>query len=100
AKMPSLKIEVIDLIKIVNDTINIFINEKAEIILETDYQEALIEADKNQLSRMFINFIRNSIQANANRIVIKLKEKKIFLRSELKTMALVFLKKYKIKFLM
>ena len=75
AKMPSLKIEVIDLIKIVNDTINIFINEKAEIILETDYQEALIEADKNQLSRMFINFIRNSIQANANRIVIKIDRK-------------------------
>ncbi|MFN3694138.1 MAG: ATP-binding protein, partial [Ignavibacterium sp.] len=75
AKMPSLKIEVIDLIKIVNDTINIFINEKAEIILETDYQEALIEADKNQLSRMFINFIRNSIQANANKIVIKIERK-------------------------
>ncbi|MEP0860808.1 MAG: HAMP domain-containing protein [Ignavibacterium sp.] len=75
AKMPSLKIEVVDLIKVVNDTINIFINEKAKIILETDYQEALIEADKNQLSRMFINFIRNSIQANADKIIININSK-------------------------
>ncbi|AFH49893.1 Signal transduction histidine kinase [Ignavibacterium album JCM 16511] len=75
AKMPSLKIEVIDLIKVVNDTINIFINEKVKIILDTDIQEALIEADSNQLSRMFINFIRNSIQANANKILIKIERK-------------------------
>lgn len=75
AKMPSLKIEVIDLVKIINDTINIFINEKAKIILETNYQEALIEADANQLSRMFINFIRNSIQASAKKIIISVNRK-------------------------
>ncbi|MGQ9643949.1 MAG: ATP-binding protein [Ignavibacterium sp.] len=69
AKMPSLKIEVVDLIKILNETINIFINEKIKIITKTNLNEALIEADANQLSRMFINFIRNSIQANASKII-------------------------------
>ncbi|WP_337872666.1 HAMP domain-containing sensor histidine kinase [Ignavibacterium sp.] len=68
AKMPSLKIEVVDLIKIINETINIFINEKVIISIQTNLSEALIEADKNHLSRMFINFIRNSIQANARKI--------------------------------
>lgn len=71
AKMPSLKIEVVDLIKIISSTINIFINEKVKINLESDLSTALIEADANQLSRMLINFIRNSIQANANKIVLK-----------------------------
>lgn len=75
AKMPSLKMEVIDVIKIVNDTINIFTNEKAEIILETYVNEALVEADSNQLSRMFINFVRNSIQASASKIIIKIEKK-------------------------
>ena len=69
AKMPSLKIEVVDLIKILNETINIFINEKIKIITQTNLTEALTEADANQLSRMFINFIRNSIQANAGKII-------------------------------
>jgi signal transduction histidine kinase len=67
--MPSLKIEVVDLIRIINETINIFINEKVKIILRTNLNEALVEADANQLSRMLINFIRNSIQANANNII-------------------------------
>jgi nitrogen fixation/metabolism regulation signal transduction histidine kinase len=69
AKMPSLKIEVVDLIRIINETTNIFINEKVKIILRTNLNEALVEADANQLSRMLINFIRNSIQANANNII-------------------------------
>lgn len=68
AKMPSLKIEVVDLIRIINETINIFINEKVKIALQTNLTEALVEADANHLSRMFINFIRNSIQANAKKI--------------------------------
>ncbi|MBI5661402.1 MAG: HAMP domain-containing protein [Ignavibacterium album] len=73
AKMPSLKIEVVDLIKEINNTINIFINERVKISLDTELNEALIEADANQLSRMFINFIRNSIQANASKIIINVK---------------------------
>lgn len=74
AKMPSLKIEVVDLIKVINNTINIFINEKAKITLVTDLNEAMIESDSNQLSRMFINFIRNSIQAGASKIIITVKK--------------------------
>ncbi len=74
AKMPSLKVEVLDLIKVINNTINIFINENVNITLDSKLNEALIEADANQLSRMFINFIRNSIQANANKIIISVRK--------------------------
>lgn len=72
AKMPSLKLEPVDLIEVLNDTINIFINEKIKIGIQTVINKALIESDKSQLRRMFINLIRNSIQANANSINIQL----------------------------
>lgn len=72
AKMPSLKIEVIDLVKVINETITIFINERIKIIFNSELQEAFVEADSNHLSRMLINFIRNSIQANAKQVEIKL----------------------------
>lgn len=72
AKMPSLKLELVDLIEVLNDTINIFINEKIKIRIQTEINKAPIESDKSQLRRMFINLIRNSIQANANSINIQL----------------------------
>lgn len=72
AKMPSLKIEVIDLIKVINDTINIFVNEQIKISFISEFDQAWIEADANNLSRMFINFIRNSIQASAKKIEIRI----------------------------
>lgn len=74
AKMPSLKLEKLDLVSILNDTINLFIDEKAEISLQTDLASAFVEADQGQLRRMIINLIRNSIQAEANLIGIELLE--------------------------
>lgn len=72
AKMPSLKIETIDMLSVLNDTINMFIHEKTEISIKTKLESAIIDSDFNQLRRMFINLIRNSIQANANKILIDL----------------------------
>ena len=72
AKMPSLKIETIDLLAIINDTANMFIHEKTSLQINTALSEAMIEADISQLRRMFINLIRNSMQANATRINVDL----------------------------
>ena len=73
AKMPSLKIETIDMLAILNDTANMFIHEKTSIKITTAVDEAIIDADLSQLRRMFINLIRNSIQADATNISIDIK---------------------------
>ncbi len=74
AKMPSLKIEIIDLIPLLNDTVNLFLHEKTSIKIQTDINKAEIEADDGQLRRLFINLIRNSIQASATSILISISE--------------------------
>ncbi len=70
AKMPSLKIETLDMLSILNDTVNMFIHEKTSIKVNTVLNEAIIHADLSQLRRMFINLIRNSMQADASFITI------------------------------
>jgi len=70
AKMPSINLEKFDLLKLLNELSLIYINEKIKINIISDFDELLIENDKNQLSRIFINLIRNSIQASANSIKI------------------------------
>jgi signal transduction histidine kinase len=72
AKMPSLNIEVVDLCTSINDTVNMFVHEKTSINFSTDLTNAEVEADLSQLRRMFINLIRNSMQADANKISITL----------------------------
>lgn len=74
AKMPSLKIEVVDLVSSLNDTVNMFIHEKTSIIINSKLSKADIEADLSQLRRLFINLIRNSMQADAAKITIDLSE--------------------------
>jgi signal transduction histidine kinase len=73
AKMPSLKIETVNMLSVLNDTTNMYIREKASIKINTVLNEAIIDADVSQLRRMFINLIRNSIQADATIITIDLK---------------------------
>lgn len=72
AKMPSLKLEIIDLVTILSDTINLYQDEKIKIEFSSEINSAVTEADKSHLRRIFINLIRNSIQANANFIMIEL----------------------------
>jgi len=75
AKMPSLKIETLDMLSVINDTTNMFIHEKTSIKIITKLNEAIIDADLSQLRRMFINLIRNSMQADATIVTIDLNAK-------------------------
>jgi signal transduction histidine kinase len=61
------------MLAILNDTANMFIHEKTSIKITTTLTEAIIDADLSQLRRMFINLIRNSIQADATNISIDIK---------------------------
>lgn len=72
AKMPSLKIEEVDMLIVLNDTVNMFIHEKTKISINSDLRSAIIDADISQLRRMFINLIRNSMQAEATIINVEL----------------------------
>ena len=74
AKMPSIKLEILDFVPIIRDTVNLFVDDKIKIDFENEIPAATIEGDASQLRRMLINMIRNSIQANASHISIKLKE--------------------------
>ena len=71
AKMPSLHIETLDMLPLLNDTVNMFIHESTELQIKTSLTSAIIDADLSQLRRMFINLIRNSIQANSTKIFIE-----------------------------
>ncbi|HEX9252649.1 MAG TPA: HAMP domain-containing protein, partial [Ignavibacteriaceae bacterium] len=70
AKMPSLKIETLDMLSVLNDTLNMFMHEKTSIKIITSLDNAIIDADLSQLRRMFVNLIRNSMQADASSIAI------------------------------
>lgn len=72
AKMPSLKFEEFDLITVIKDTLNLFGEEEAEITFNTDLESVKVESDISQMRRMFINLIRNSLQAEASSIRINL----------------------------
>ncbi|MBZ0200595.1 MAG: HAMP domain-containing protein, partial [Ignavibacteriaceae bacterium] len=74
AKMPSIKLEQVDIVSAAQDTINLFTDEKVTISLNSVVEQAMIEADNAQLRRMFINMIRNAIQANADKITITIKK--------------------------
>ncbi len=72
ARMPNFKMEKVDLLPVLNDTINLFTDEQIKIDVITTEDRAVIEADRSQFRRMLINLIRNSIQAGAKKIMIKL----------------------------
>ena len=74
AKMPGINFEVFKLVPIVNDTINLFTDERINFSLKIPNDPILIEADESQLRRMVINLIRNSIQAEATSIDIEISE--------------------------
>jgi signal transduction histidine kinase len=76
AKMPSLNIEKFSMDPVVSDTINLFSDEKVEIISSAPKEPVIIEGDKSQIRRMIINLVRNSIQADASRIEINITKQK------------------------
>ncbi len=72
AKMPKIKLEKIELLSSLNDVKNLFENEKAKINISANTDEVFVNADANQLKRTLVNLVRNSIQANAEFIEIKI----------------------------
>ncbi len=70
AKMPSINLEKINIVEVVNKTVNLFIEEDCEINVTPKIGSITISSDKEQFQRMIINLIRNSIQAKANKIDI------------------------------
>ncbi|MHC1738474.1 MAG: ATP-binding protein [Ignavibacteriaceae bacterium] len=72
ARMPGIKLANVDLLLIINEVKNLFTHERAALLLETSVTEAVIEADENNLRRVLINLVRNSIQAKAEIITIRL----------------------------
>lgn len=74
ARMPNFKLEMMDLIPVIKDTLDLFVEENAEVGFLTELGEAVVEADKFQLRRLIINMIRNSIQAESENINLSLKK--------------------------
>lgn len=74
AKMPGIKLEKIELNSLLADVANLYTDEKIKIQIDCDTDQATVEADKSHLRRVFINLIRNSIQAEASRLNITLKK--------------------------
>lgn len=71
ARMPNPKIEKVNLNNLLKEATDLFSDEKAVIEIEQSEQIEL-NIDKDQLRRVFINLIRNSIQADSKKIRIKI----------------------------
>lgn len=72
AKMPSFKIEKVDLATVSKDVMNLFIDEKISISLEVNENTPQVNADSSHVRRILINMVRNSIQAGADKIILKI----------------------------
>jgi len=70
--MPERKIIKCNLEEILREVINLF-SAETKIELETIPNESFfVNADKEELKRVFINIIKNSVQANSTEIKVKL----------------------------
>ncbi len=74
ARMPKVIVEEIDCVNVIRQAINLFTDKNIKISLKLDHDKTIISGDAEQLKRAIINLIRNSIQAKATEIILKLKE--------------------------
>ncbi len=74
ARMPKLKVEKINLIEIVKQSVNLFADESVNLKFNFNSNKLLINGDSEQLKRTIINLIRNSIQEDSTEINISTKE--------------------------
>ena len=72
ARMPKLKMESFNIVQSLEESVNLFLEEKVEIKINKNGSEFFVAADRDQLKRTIINLVRNSIQASADRIEINL----------------------------
>jgi len=72
AKMPQPKFEHVDIIMIVENIKNLFQNGYEITINIQNNKLCYVNGDKNQLTQVFNNLIKNSVQANAKQIEINI----------------------------
>ncbi|MCR4416521.1 MAG: ATP-binding protein [Ignavibacteria bacterium] len=72
ARMPERKIIKCDLEEILKEVINLFSAETKVEFESVPNETFFVNADKEELKRVFINIIKNSVQANSTEIKIKL----------------------------
>ncbi|MCK9280278.1 MAG: ATP-binding protein [Melioribacteraceae bacterium] len=70
ARMPLYQLDEIDLNKIINNAIDLFSESKISISFEEN-KLISVKADTQELTRIFVNLIRNSIESGATSISIK-----------------------------
>jgi len=75
ARMPNLNIQKANVVKLIGDTLNLFSNEIISIRFFSTNEEVYINTDIDQLNRTIINMIRNSIQANSEKIELSINKK-------------------------
>jgi signal transduction histidine kinase len=64
AKMPKALKEEINLVEKIRNTLTLFANtENTEFIFEPDFEKIIVYVDQEQLSRVFINLLKNAIQS-------------------------------------
>jgi len=74
ARMPRLNLERVDLLSVIRDIAILYSDKQLNVIITNEVNQAVIEADITQLRRLFINMIRNSIQANSSFVGINTKQ--------------------------
>ena len=72
ARMPRANIEKVNLITSINETLNLFTDEKKLISFLHSENVIYVNADQDQFKRTIINMIRNSIEAGAKKIEVTL----------------------------
>jgi len=63
AKMPKANNTVFNIVEVLNDTVRLFENEEVKILTLFRDKEINVFADKEQITRVFINLIKNGMQA-------------------------------------
>ena len=63
--------EPLDLLQLIDNTINLINNNNVEISVDISPEDIMIYVDKNQVTQVLINIINNGIQAGADKIFIK-----------------------------
>jgi two-component system nitrogen regulation sensor histidine kinase NtrY len=67
-KMPVMKLEEINLIEILKQIRTLFVEPEFEILIVSEQQQVLVNSDKEYLSRVIVNFLRNAKESGATRI--------------------------------
>ncbi len=75
AKMPKPKLEKLNIVNVIKDAETLFRDENIQIEIETFDNEIFILGDEDNLRRIFVNLIRNSVQAKSTFVRFKIEER-------------------------